>query len=79
MFTREAIYLLRETKKLTIRKENMKRNVKQNISPILSMKEMRQLPRLETNFGVNKGNKDYIFNSSVFALDTILSKLNITI
>lgn len=78
MLTREAVYLLRETKKLTIRKENMKRNVKQQLVHVLSPREMRKMPMLDTNFGVNTDN-NYIFNSSVFALDTILSKLNIEI
>lgn len=78
MFTREAIYLLRETKKLTIRKENMKRNVKLQFASTLTPRELRKLPMLETNFGVNTCN-NYIFNSSVFALETVLAKLNINV
>lgn len=76
MQSSDAIYLLRETKKLTLRKENMKRNVKQKWALILPPRELKKLPMLETNFGVNTAN-NYIFNSSVFGFETILSKLNI--
>lgn len=81
MYTREACYLLRETKKLTFRKENMRQNVRQRSgSTALTMSDenKRKLPMINTNFDVNTSN-NYIFNSSVFALDTILNKLNIVI
>lgn len=81
MMTRDAIYLLRETKKLTIRKENMNMNRNKNKpqSPsVLTSRELRKMPMMDTNFGVNTKH-NYIFNSSVFALETILSKLNIQV
>lgn len=78
MITREAIFLLRETKKLVIRKENMRKNVKQT-GRAQSAKTKRQLPMLETNYGLHSPTLAYIFNCSVFGFDTILSKLQIAL
>lgn len=78
MFTHEALFLLRETKKNVERKENMKRNVKHQFSSTLMPRELRKLPMLETNFGVNTCN-NYIFNSSIFGFETVLTKLNINL
>lgn len=79
MVTREAIFLLRETKKLVARKERMRTNTPLSWMPVLTPKEKRMLPLLETNYGVNTATKNYIFNSSIFAFDTILSKLQINL
>lgn len=79
MVTREAIFLLRETKKLVARKERMRTNTPLSWMPVLTQKEKRMLPLLGTNYGVNTATKNYIFNSSVFAFDTILSKLQINL
>lgn len=79
MTTHEAIYLLRETKKLVIRKEKMRQNIKPLLNvtvPCISARQKRQLPMIETDYGL-RSNKSYIFYSSVFAFDTILSKLQI--
>lgn len=79
MVTREALYLLREAKKLVARKERMRTNTPPPWMPVLTPKEKRMLPMLETNFDVIADTKNYIFNSSVFAFDTILSKLQINL
>lgn len=78
MVTREAIYLLGEAKKLVARKERMRAITPPAWAPVLTPKEKRTLPMLETNFGV-RAVKNYMFNSSVFGLDTILSQMNITV
>lgn len=79
MVNREAIFLLRETKKLVARKERMRTNTPLSWMPVMKPREKRTMPMLETNYGVNTTTKNYIFNSSVFAFDTILSKLQIQI
>lgn len=79
MITREAIFLLRESKKMVARKERMRMNNPLPWMPVLTVKEKRTLPMIETNYGVKSAAKNYIFNCSVFAFDTILSKMNIQI
>lgn len=79
MVTREAIFLLRETKKLIARKERMRAITPPAWMPVLTPKERRTMPLLETNFGVRPLTKNYIFNCSVFGFDTILSEMNIII
>lgn len=76
MSSAEAQFMLAETKKLVIRKENMRRNRTTNRGPVCSIREKRKLPTFEPDFGM-KSNKLYIFNCSIFALDTITTKLNI--
>lgn len=78
MITKEAIFLLRETKKLVARKERMRSITPPAWMPVLTPKEKRTLPMLETNFGV-RANKNYMFNCSVFGLNTILSRMQIDI
>lgn len=86
MTTAEAIYVVRETKKLVARKEKMRQNVRkptlptlvlgrQNNKPLFSS---RAYPGVEPDYGVVR-TKPYIFVSSVFAFDTILQKLGIEI
>lgn len=77
MVTREAIFLLREAKKLTERKERMRMINPPPRMPVLTPREKRMLPMLETNFGMRTANRNYIFNSSVFGFETILRKLDI--
>lgn len=79
MVTHEAIFLLREAKKLVIRKDKMRKTNPPPWMPILTPKEKRTLPMLNTNFGITTANKNYIFNCSVFAFETITSKLNINL
>lgn len=78
MVTKEAIFLMREAKKLVARKERMRANTPPAWMPMLTPKEKRMLPMLETNFGV-RTTKNYMFNCSVFGLDTILAQMEIKI
>lgn len=78
MVTREAIFLLRESKKLVARKERMRTITPPAWLPLLSPREKRVLPMLETNFGV-RISKNYMFNCSVFGLDTILKQMDIVV
>ncbi|EDW84245.1 uncharacterized protein Dwil_GK14035 [Drosophila willistoni] len=82
----DAIYMIRETKKLVARKEKMKENTRkyQPQSSSLGRHPNRQartfqpcaLPSREPDFGVIRSSP-YVFQSSVFAFDTILLKLGI--
>lgn len=78
MVTRDAIYLLREAKKLVARKERMRAITPPAYMPILTPKEKRAMPMLETNFGI-RAPRNYMFNCSIFGLDTILSQMNINL
>lgn len=82
MTTREAIYTVRETKKLLLRKEKMRQNVRKVVSYNRHAPQpinlQRTYPSLEPDYGVIK-NKPYIFVNSVFAFDSVLSKLDIEI
>lgn len=78
MVTREAMFLLREAKKLIARKDRMRAINPPAWMPVLTAREKRILPMLETNFGMGQS-KNYIFNCAVFGFDTILSILNIII
>lgn len=75
----EAYFTLSEMKKLVIRKENMRRNKIPNRNfPVLTARQKREYPSVHPDFGL-KSSKVYIFNCSVFAFDTILSKLLINV
>ncbi|XP_060650031.1 LOW QUALITY PROTEIN: protein abnormal spindle [Drosophila nasuta] len=83
MTNTEAIYMVRETKKLVARKEKMKQNARKPLVSAFSRYEQqtptfqpRSLPSLEPDFGIIRSSP-YTFISSVFAFDTILSKLRI--
>lgn len=79
MTSGNAIYMLRESKKLLLRKERMKKNVKRlTILTTNSGHKNGMLPSLEPDFGVNK-QFPYVFDSFVYAFDTILEKLNVSI
>lgn len=78
MVTKEAIFLMREARKLVARKERMRTITPPVWMPILTPKEKRTLPMLETNFGVRTP-KNYMFNCSVFGLETILKQMNISV
>lgn len=93
MTTSDAIYMVRETKKLVARKEKMKQNVRKpavsvtstrGVSGSQQQQQQQQnfsscaLPSLEPDYGVIR-NKPYTFISSVYAFDTILYKLGIDI
>ncbi|XP_017020547.1 protein abnormal spindle [Drosophila kikkawai] len=84
MTTTEAIYMVRETKKLVVRKEKMKQNARKplvvpmgryqtNKAPVFTKSA---LPSLEPDFGIIRFSP-YTFVSSVFAFDTILCKLQV--
>ncbi|KAH8397669.1 hypothetical protein KR215_004538, partial [Drosophila sulfurigaster] len=83
MTNTEAIYMVRETKKLVARKEKMKQNARKPLISAFSRYgqqtptfQPRSLPSLEPDFGIIRSSP-YTFISSVFAFDTILSKLRI--
>lgn len=79
MIDQQAMYLLRETKKLVKRKETMMKNVKQpNLRNETIPHIKTKLPNLNPDFGVIK-NQPYTFNCSVFAFDCVLAKLNISL
>lgn len=85
MTNTEAIYMVRETKKLVARKEKMKQNARKPQPSVYGRQGQqlpsfppRALPSLEPDFGIIRGSP-YTFISSVFAFDTILSKLQIDI
>lgn len=83
MTTSEAIYVVRETKKLVARKEKMRQNVRKPAPLVLGRASKttlnsRSYPSIEADYGVVR-NKPYIFISSVFAFDTVLQKLGIEI
>ncbi|XP_043653051.1 protein abnormal spindle [Drosophila teissieri] len=79
----EAIYMVRETKKLVARKEKMKQNARKP-PPMPTGRYQSQkinftpcsLPSLEPDFGIIRYSP-YTFISSVYAFDTILCKLQI--
>ncbi|XP_017058499.1 protein abnormal spindle [Drosophila ficusphila] len=82
----EAIYMVRETKKLVARKEKMKQNARKP-PPVPKGRYQTQkmpvftfsaLPSLDPDFGIIRYSP-YTFVSSVFAFDTILCKLQIDI
>ncbi|KAH8382432.1 hypothetical protein KR009_003505, partial [Drosophila setifemur] len=86
MTNTEAIYMVRETKKLVARKEKMKQNARKppptttgryQTQPLPSFSQ-RALPGLEPDFGIIRYSP-YTFISSVYAFDTILCKLDIDI
>ncbi|EDV93118.1 protein abnormal spindle [Drosophila grimshawi] len=81
----EAIYMVRETKKLVARKEKMKQNARKTSASVIGRHGQqtpnfspRALPSLQPDFGIIRSSP-YTFISSVFAFDTILSKLNINV
>ncbi|XP_059610908.1 protein abnormal spindle [Phlebotomus argentipes] len=79
MVTRDALFMAREIKKLVLRKENMKRNT-QRVSERgqVDQQSLRKLPSLKPDYGVIR-NQVYVFNCSIFAFDTILSKMDINL
>ncbi|XP_035795559.1 protein abnormal spindle-like [Anopheles albimanus] len=79
MISRDAIFMLRETKKLVQRKEKMRRNVQRPPVGCLvppSPQLMRTLPALDPDFGVDRS-KPYVFYSSVFGFEKVLQKLEV--
>lgn len=79
MTSGEAIYMLRESKKLLLRKERMKKNAKRlTVAIYISGHKNGTMPSLEPDFGVNK-QYPYVFENFVYAFDTILEKLNVSI
>uniref|UniRef100_A0A0A1XKX4 Protein abnormal spindle n=1 Tax=Zeugodacus cucurbitae TaxID=28588 RepID=A0A0A1XKX4_ZEUCU len=82
MTTPEAIYVVRETKKLVARKERMNQNLRKPVGSTRVPKHQqfpnRALPSLEPDYGVIH-NKPYTFVSSVFAFDMLLAELEIEV
>ncbi|XP_016981913.2 protein abnormal spindle [Drosophila rhopaloa] len=83
MTNTEAIYMVRETKKLVARKEKMKQNARKPPPTSFGRHQTQKmnftpsaLPSLEPDFGIIRYSP-YTFVSSVFAFDTILCKLQI--
>ncbi|XP_037027156.1 protein abnormal spindle [Bradysia coprophila] len=73
------LFTLHQIKRLVKRKDNMRQNKTQLSSTPsrLNARQRSQLPMLKPDFGMNS-TKPYIFESSAFAFDTILKKLDIT-
>lgn len=76
--------MLREIKKLVVRKERMQANRAPNpLLPPLTPAQRVQLPQLLPDFGLRPQqpatatSATYVFNCSVFAFDTILEQLRI--
>ncbi|XP_055525020.1 protein abnormal spindle [Wyeomyia smithii] len=80
MISREAIYMLRETKKLVQRKEKMRKNVKKPVGCLVPPDPtlMQMEPILGPDYGVIRS-KPYVFYSSVFAFDMVLNVLDVDI
>ncbi|CAD6994511.1 unnamed protein product [Ceratitis capitata] len=83
MTTAEAIYVVRETKKLVARKERMNQNLRNPVALARANKRQQQfpnhaLPSLEPDYGVIH-NKPYTFVSSVYAFDMLLRELEIEV
>uniref|UniRef100_A0A182PU03 Metalloendopeptidase n=1 Tax=Anopheles epiroticus TaxID=199890 RepID=A0A182PU03_9DIPT len=78
MISRDAIYMLRETKKLVQRKEKMRKNVQRPVGCLVAPNPqlMRTVPSLEPDFGVNR-TKPYVFYSSVFGFERVLQMLEV--
>lgn len=82
MTTHEALYMLADTERLVIRKDNMRRNRTPNpMFPILTPQQRRQMPFLKPDYGITKraANQVYVFNCSIFAFDIVLQRLSITL
>ena len=71
------LFTLKEIKRLVKRKENMRMN-KVPAPFLMTALQKNQLPMLKPDFGMNTS-KPYIFYCSIFAFDTILTKLGIII
>lgn len=82
MTTSEAIYVVRETKKLVARKERMNQNLRKPVGSVRAQKTQQfpnnSLPSLEPDYGVIHS-KPYTFVSSVFAFDMLLAELEIEV
>ncbi|XP_035902874.1 protein abnormal spindle [Anopheles stephensi] len=78
MISKDAIYMLRETKKLVQRKEKMRKNVQRPVGCLVAPNPqlMRTVPALEPDYGVNR-TKPYVFYSSVFGFERVLQKLEV--
>ncbi|ETN63476.1 microtubule binding protein [Anopheles darlingi] len=79
MISKDAVFMLRETKKLVQRKEKMRRNVQRPPVGCLvppSPQLMHTLPALEPDFGVDRS-KPYVFYSSVFGFERVLQMLDV--
>ncbi|XP_052891849.1 protein abnormal spindle [Anopheles moucheti] len=78
MVSKDAIFMLRETKKLVQRKEKMRKNVQRPVGCLVAPNPqlMRTVPSLEPDFGVNR-TKPYIFYSSVFGFERVLQMLEV--
>uniref|UniRef100_A0A1A9WF94 Uncharacterized protein n=1 Tax=Glossina brevipalpis TaxID=37001 RepID=A0A1A9WF94_9MUSC len=91
MTTTDAIYMVRETRKLVARKEKMKQNVRKPIlANVFNNQQQQQqqqlsprfsshaLPSLEPDYGVIH-TSPYTFISSVYAFESVLQKLGIDV
>lgn len=67
--------MLHETKKLTIRKENMRKTVSKpfgcHLTQVPDTVDPRALPSFKPDFGIIRG-QPYVFYSPSFALDSVL-------
>ncbi|XP_053669619.1 protein abnormal spindle [Anopheles nili] len=78
MISKDAIFMLRETKKLVQRKEKMRKNVQRPVGCLVAPNPqlMCTVPSLEPDFGVNRS-KPYVFYSSVFGFEQVLQILEV--
>lgn len=80
MTAHDGVFILKETKKAVDRKEKMLTN-KQRLGVFRTQstetQDMTRLPTLECDYGIEMATHLYVFKSRVFALDTVLSGLEI--
>lgn len=74
--------MLRETKKLTERKEKMRKTVQKpfgcHLTQVPASVDPRALPAIDPDYGIIRG-RPYVFYSPSFALETIYHMFSIDI
>lgn len=79
MTMRDGVFILKETKKAVIRKEKMLHN-KQRLGVFRTQSaetDSEKLPTMECDYGIDMPSHLYVFKNRVFALETILTGLEI--
>lgn len=77
MVSEESKFMLREIRKLVLRKENMKKNQRRQIVRN-TVTNLRELPHFDPDYGVVRG-KPYVFYCSIYAFEIVLDILGIEI
>lgn len=82
MVTSDAIFMLKETQKLTIRKGKMRKSIKKpfgcHLTQLPNHIDPMQLPSLSPDYGLIRG-RPYVFYSPSFALETVLSTFSVNL